>query len=136
SGKIASDIVAAVHSGDIQGELSLKDLADYRVLEKPAVCAPFRDYRICSAPPASSGGVAMNQIMGLYDLISAASPDSTPEANLRDFVLAQQLGYADRDHYVADPDAVSVPVDDLLNPTYLKARAAQGFRPGDAPQPG
>lgn len=136
SGAIAQNIVNAVHSGDIQGELSLADLAAYRVLEKPAVCGPFRDYKICSAPPSSSGGVAMNQILGLYDLIAAASPDATPEANLRDFVLAQQLGYADRDHYVADPAAVTVPVADLLNPAYLKSRAAGGFKPGDAPQPG
>lgn len=136
SGAIAQNIVDAVHSGDIQGELSLADLAAYRVLEKPAVCGPFRDYKICSAPPSSSGGVAMNQILGLYDLIAAASPDATPEANLRDFVLAQQLGYADRDHYVADPAAVTVPVADLLNPAYLKSRAASDFKPGDAPQPG
>ena len=136
SGAIAQNIVNAVHAGDIQGDLSLADLAAYRVLEKPAVCGPFRDYRICSAPPSSSGGVAMNQILSLYELIAAASPDSTPDANLRDFVLAQQLGYADRDHYVADPAAVTVPVEDLLNPTYLKSRAASGFKPGDAPRPG
>jgi gamma-glutamyltranspeptidase/glutathione hydrolase len=55
---------------------------------------------------------------------------------LRDFVLAQQLGYADRDHYVADPEQVTVPVDDLLNPAYIRARAGSGFKPGDAPQPG
>jgi gamma-glutamyltranspeptidase/glutathione hydrolase len=136
SGKIAQDIVSAVHAGDIQGALSLQDIAAYKVLEKPAVCGPFRDYRICSAPPSSSGGVAMNLILSLYDKIAAASPDDTPAANLRDFVLAQQLGYADRDHYVADPDAVTVPVADLLNPAYISARAASGFKPGDAPQPG
>ena len=136
SGAIAQNIVSAIHAGDIQGDLSLKDLADYRILQKPAICGAFRDYRICSAPPSSSGGVAMNQIMSLYDMISTASPDSTPDANLRDFVLAEQLGYADRDHYVADPDAVTVPVADLLNPTYLKARATSGFKPGDAPMPG
>ena len=67
SGQIAQNIVNAVHSGDIQGDLSLKDLADYRVLVKPALCGPFRDYTICSAPPSSSGGVAMNLIMSLYD---------------------------------------------------------------------
>lgn len=136
SGAIAQNIVNAVHAGDIQGELSLKDLADYRILQKPALCGPFREYKICSAPPSSSGGVAMNQIMSLYDLISTASPDATLEANLRDFVLAEQLGYADRDHYVADPDKVTVPVADLLNPVYLKARATSGFKPGNAPQPG
>lgn len=136
SGEIAQNIVKAVHSGDIQGELSLKDLADYKVLVKPAVCGPFREYKICSAPPSSSGGVAMNQIMSLYDAINKKSGATTQADKLRDFVLAEQLGYADRDHYVADPAAVTVPVADLLNPAYIKARAESGFKPGDAPQPG
>jgi gamma-glutamyltranspeptidase / glutathione hydrolase len=136
SGKIAENIIAAVHSGEIQGDLSLKDLADYRVRFLPALCGPYRDYRICSAPPASSGGVAMNQIMQLYAGITAKSGANSEEAKLRDFVLAEQLGYADRDHYVADPDAVTVPVADLLDAKYLKARIDSGFKPGDAPQPG
>lgn len=136
SGSIAQNIVNAVHSGDIQGDLSLTDLAAYKVLMKPAVCGPFQDYRICSAPPSSSGGVAMNQIMSIYDAIVAHNDDVTEESLLRDFVLAQQLGYADRDHYVADPDAVNVPVGDLLNPAYVKSRAESGFKAGDAPQPG
>lgn len=136
SGAIAQSIISAVHAGDIKGDLSLKDLADYKVLVKPAVCGPFQDYRICSAPPASSGGVAMNQIMSIYEAIVAQNDDVTDDSLLRDFVLAEQLGYADRDHYVADPDAVNVPVADLLNPAYIEARANGGFRPGDAPQPG
>lgn len=136
SGKIASDIVAAVHSGAIQGELSLQDLSSYRAIERPAICGPYLDYRICSAPPASSGGVAMNQIMGLYERISIQTDDHDDDTLLRDFVLAQQLGYADRDHYVADADAVTVPVADLLNPDYIRARATSGFGPGDVPLPG
>lgn len=136
SGAIAQNIVAAVHSGEIKGDLSLKDLADYKVLMKPAVCGPFKEYRICSAPPASSGGVAMNQIISLYDAIVAKNNDKTDDTRLRDFVLAQQLGYADRDHYVADPDAVNVPVADLLDPAYIKARVNSGFDPGDMPEPG
>jgi gamma-glutamyltranspeptidase/glutathione hydrolase len=136
SGKIAADIVAAVQTGDIKGDLSLKDLADYRALEKPALCGRFDVYRICSAPPSSSGGVAMNQIMSLYQEIVSKSDDFTDETLLRDFVLAQQLGYADRDHYVADAAQVTVPVEDLLNPAYIKARANSGFDPGEAPLPG
>jgi gamma-glutamyltranspeptidase/glutathione hydrolase len=136
SGKIAADIVAAVQSGDIKGSLTLEDLASYRALEKPALCGAFDVYRICSAPPSSSGGVAMNQIMSLYQKITSKSDDFTDETLLRDFVLAQQLGYADRDHYVADPDHVTVPVADLLNPDYIEARANSGFDPGEAPLPG
>ena len=136
TGKIAADIVAAVQSGDIKGDLSLKDLADYRALEKPALCGRFDVYRICSAPPSSSGGVAMNQIMSLYQAIVSKSDDFDDSTLLRDFVLAQQLGYADRDHYVADAAQVTVPVEDLLNPAYIKARAESGFDPGEAPMPG
>lgn len=136
SGRIAEDIVAAVRAGEIPGAMTLKDLADYRVLEKPALCGPWRVFIICSAPPSSSGGVAMNQIMALYDRISTRSGAATQAEKLRDFVLAQQLGYADRDHYVADPEQVPVPVQDLLDARYIEARAASGFKPGDAPQPG
>ena len=136
TGKIAADIVAAVQTGDIKGDLSLKDLADYRALEKPALCGRFDVYRICSAPPSSSGGVAMNQIMSLYQAIVSKSDDFDDSTLLRDFVLAQQLGYADRDHYVADAAQVTVPVEDLLNPAYIKARAESGFDPGEAPMPG
>ena len=136
SGKIAENIVAAVHSGTIQGALSLQDLSSYRAIERPAICGPYLEYRICSAPPASSGGVAMNQIMGLYERISNQTDDHDDDTLLRDFVLAQQLGYADRDHYVADADAVTVPVADLLNPDYIRARATGGFGPGDVPLAG
>jgi gamma-glutamyltranspeptidase/glutathione hydrolase len=78
----------------------------------------------------------MNLIMSLYEDITAKSGATTEEAKLRDFVIAQQLGYADRDHYVADPDVISVPVADLLDAKYIKSRAESGFKPGDVPQPG
>jgi gamma-glutamyltranspeptidase/glutathione hydrolase len=78
----------------------------------------------------------MNLILSLYAAITGGSGAATESARLRDFVLAQQLGYADRDHYVADPGQVSVPVRDLLDAAYIKFRAGSGFKPGDAPQPG
>lgn len=136
TGRIAEDIVAAVKAGDVPGELTLADLARYKPLEKPALCGPFRVMVICSAPPSSSGGVAMNLILSLYQELTAASGATSEADRLRDFVLAQQLGYADRDHYVADPDQVPVPVEDLLHPRYIKARAGSGLKPGDAPRPG
>jgi gamma-glutamyltranspeptidase/glutathione hydrolase len=136
SGRIAQDIVSTVRAGEVPGELTLQDLSSYKVLVKPALCGPYRTYTICSAPPSSSGGVAMNQIMSLYEDIAAKSGASTEEAKLRDFVLAQQLGYADRDHYVGDPDKITVPVADLLDARYIKSRAESGFGPGDAPAPG
>jgi gamma-glutamyltranspeptidase/glutathione hydrolase len=136
AGGIADGIVAAVRSGEIPGELSLKDLADYRVRTAPAVCGPFRSYTICSAPPPSSGGMAMNQLMGLYEAIRSTSAGTGEADRLRDFVMAEQLTYADRDHYVADAAFVTVPMKDLLHPDYIRSRAASGFKPGDKPEPG
>jgi gamma-glutamyltranspeptidase/glutathione hydrolase len=136
SGDIAKGIVEAVRAGDIPGELSLEDLASYKVRTAPAVCGPFRSYTVCSAPPPSSGGMAMNQIMGLYDALQSRTPNATQEEKLRDFVIAEQLTYADRDHYVADSAFVSVPVNDLLHRDYIQSRASSGFKPGDKPEPG
>lgn len=136
AGSIAADIIAAVRAGEIPGELTLQDLASYRVIESPALCGPYKVYVVCSAPPASSGGVAMNLILSLYAELGAGGSAGSEAARLRNFVIAQQLGYADRDHYIADPGKVTVPVRDLLDPAYIRARAHEGFKPGDVPRPG
>jgi gamma-glutamyltranspeptidase/glutathione hydrolase len=136
TGDIARNIVAKVRGNPIPGELSLADLAAYKVRVVPALCGPFREYRICSAPPSSSGGIAMVESMGLYDAIVKSTKATTEPEKLKAFVISQQLAYADRDHYVADAEKVNVPTNDLINPTYIAARAATPFKPGDAPQPG
>jgi gamma-glutamyltranspeptidase / glutathione hydrolase len=63
-------------------------------------------------------------------------PASSQADKLAAFVDAQRLAYADRDHYIGDPDAVAVPLDDLLNPIYLKQRATERFAPDATPTPG
>jgi gamma-glutamyltranspeptidase/glutathione hydrolase len=136
SGPIAQAIVDAVRAGDIPGDMTLKDLADYKVRVVGAVCGPYHAYKICSAPPSSSGGVAQNQILSIYHGLIHKNADKTESEKLRDFVIANQLGYADRDHYVADGEKVTVPVADLLDPKYIESRVNSGFKPGDMPLPG
>ena len=132
SGAIAQSMVDAVQASD--GTMTLEDLAGYKPVVRAPLCGKFRAYRICSAPPPSSGGVAQNMIMGLYDRLLPDSPDA--DDRLVAFVEAQRLAYADRDHYVADADHVQVPSDDLINPSYLDARAEQGGPAGATPRPG
>ena len=136
TGEIAEAMVNAVQAND--GGLSLEDLAGYRVKTRAPLCGKFRTYRICSAPPPSSGGVAQNMILGLYDRLLPSGPDIDIEATdrLLAFVEAQRLAYADRDHYVADADKVQVPAEDLINPRYLDARASQGGPVDATPRPG
>lgn len=131
SGPIAESIVAAVNAGENGAPMTLEDLADYEVVVRDAVCGIELGYRICSAPPPSSGGSTLNAIMGLYErMVEGLEPDDR-DGRLLAFVDAQRLGYADRDHYVADADFVTVPTQDLFDPRYLDARVEDRFA-GDA----
>ena len=122
-GRIADDVVAAVRANPKPGDLSAHDLAAYRALERPPVCGPYRQWRICSMGPPSSGGVAVLQILGLLERLpfQDAAPGSAQA--LHYFAEAGRLAYADRARYAGDPDFVSVPVGALLQKKYLDERA-------------
>jgi len=122
-GRIAADIVRAVRSHAKPGDLSLQDLAAYRALEREPVCAPYREWRICSMGPPSSGGVALLQILGLLERTAFARAPPHSAAAVHLFAEAGRLAFADRARYLADPDHVPVPVRELLAPSYLDRRA-------------
>jgi gamma-glutamyltranspeptidase/glutathione hydrolase len=121
TGETAEGIVATVRGAALPGLLSLDDLEDYEVIERPAVCAPYRGAEVCGMGPPSSGGLTVGQILAMiepYD-IAALGPDS-PEA-WRLIGDASRLAFADRGRYMADSDYVPMP--QLLNPAYLNERA-------------
>lgn len=125
SGPVADSIVTAVQgAADNPGVLDKVDLAIYRVKEREAVCAPYRVWQVCGMGPPSSGALAVGQILGLlqgHDL-TALGPDN-PES-WRLIGDASRLAFADRGRYVADTDFVPVPVQGMLDPSYLQGRAA------------
>lgn len=131
---VARDIVAAVSAPPLPGALSIDDIIDYKVEVREPLCGAWREMTVCGAPPPASGGVTQSMILGLYDrlLPNADGPDT----RLTAFVEAQRLTYADRDHYVADPDHVYVPAAELIAPAYLNVRALQHGRPDGAVGPG
>jgi gamma-glutamyltranspeptidase/glutathione hydrolase len=118
--------------------MTVEDLANYEVAVRPALCGVEPDgYKVCSAPPPSSGGVTQNMILGLYDRLKPTSEEeATKEGFLKAFVDAQRLTYADRDHYVADADFVPVPAAELIDPIYLDVRATEVFAPDQHATPG
>lgn len=135
-GPIADAIVSRVQSEPLPGTLTKTDLAVYRAIEREPLCRPFRVWIVCAPPPPSSGAAVLQALM----LIEAAGdgpgdPDSA-EAWWT-YVEALRLMYADRDRYVGDPAFVDVPVEGLLDPEYVAARADLiGDASGPAPQPG
>ena len=122
TGEIAQQIVDAAADAPRGGVLTLEDLAGYEPIRREAVCVPYRIWQICSAPPPSSGAVAVGAILTLlegYDM-AANGPDSVEGWHL--FIEASRLAYADRDQYVGDPAFADVPVAGLLDRDYLARR--------------
>jgi gamma-glutamyltranspeptidase/glutathione hydrolase len=121
AGPIAEAVVAAV-AGD-GGDLTLADLAAYRVKERAPVCVAYRAYRVCSAGAPSSGGLAIGQTLGLLEGFDLGTTPMNGKA-LHLIAEAEKLAFADRNYFVGDPDFVPLPAD-LLSPRYLDGRRAQ-----------
>ncbi|MEM7728213.1 MAG: gamma-glutamyltransferase [Pseudomonadota bacterium] len=122
SGPIAQSIIDKTREEPLPGTLTLADMAAYQPIKKSALCSTYRAYRLCSAPPPSSGGVGVQAILRTLESfdMSAAGPSL---AGWHLFIEASQLAYADRDRYVGDPAFVDVPVQAMLDADYLSERA-------------
>ncbi len=136
-GPVAERIVAKVHEGANPSTLTMADLAAYKPLQREALCRPYRAYTVC-APPPPAGGVGVLEILGLLERTDIASRGPTDPQAWYLFAQASRLAYADRDRYVGDPGFTTVPVEGMLEASYLDARArliAQPPAPG-APRAG
>ncbi len=122
-GPIAADIAAVVRTDPNPGLMTTDDLAAYQARQRPPVCGEYRQHRICSMGPPSSGGIAVLQILGMlsHEDLPKMDQDGLPAAHL--ILEAMRLAYADRDRFLADPDYVRVPVPGLIDAGYLAARA-------------
>lgn len=123
-GEIAKDIVATVQQADVPGDLTTTDLATYRAIERPPVCGVYRVYKVCGMGAPSSGGLTVLQILGILENFNLAEQEPASLEAVHLFSEAGRLAYADRGFYIADPDFVSVPSNELIDPEYLKRRAA------------
>lgn len=123
-GTVADDIVTAVQKAPRNpGILSQQDMASYRAVERPPLCRPTLGHFVCGMGPPSSGTVAILQISGMLEALHAEALEPHSVAALHAQLEASRLAFADRALYLADPDAVPVPVDGLLSPEYLRERA-------------
>lgn len=123
-GDIAEDMVKVVRSAkNNPGLMSHSDLQSYEAKERTVVCAPYRSYRVCGMPPPTSGGVTVLQILGILESFDLPSMKPMSAQAMHLFTQAERLAYADRARYLADPDFVEVPVNELLDRKYLATRA-------------
>lgn len=134
TGTLAAAIVARARQAPAASSMTLDDMAAYETMPRAPVCGTFRRSTICSVPPPSSG-LAQIMIPALYDEMQT-DEDASLDEKLVVFVDAQRLAYADRDHFVGDPDFADVPVENLIDADYIRHRATERFAPADTPTHG
>jgi gamma-glutamyltranspeptidase/glutathione hydrolase len=113
-GTVAERLVQGVRAAG--GIWSMKDLADYRVVEREPVRGTYRGVRITSAALPSSGGVVLLEMLNLLQGFDLASLDRTQRDQT--VIEAMRLAYRDRARYLGDPDFVRVDVARLIDPAY------------------
>ncbi|HQV35633.1 MAG TPA: gamma-glutamyltransferase [Flavobacterium sp.] len=104
--------------------ITLEDLASYEVKWRDPIVNSYRDYKIISMAPPSSGGITLGQILKMIEPFDLAKMGHNSEQYIQVIVEAERRAYADRNHFLGDPDFVKVPVNELLDETYLKDRMA------------
>ena len=115
-GPIAEKLAeAAAENG---GLLSREDLAAYSVTELPPIHCRYRGYEVVSAPPPSSGGVALCEILGVLEGYPLADWGFHTVKSLHVTIEAERHAYADRNANLGDPDFVRNPVAELLDAGY------------------
>ncbi len=120
-GEVADRLVAGVAQAG--GIWTLQDLEQYRVIERDPLVFEYAGMRIVSAPPPSSGGVALATMLNTLAGFDLQGEDDATRVHL--IVEAMRRAYRDRAEYLGDPDHVEVPVQRLAHPWY-----AAGLRAG------
>lgn len=137
-GWVAKTIAEAMR--DNGGIMSESDLRDYRVVEREPVRGSYHGYDIVSAPPPSSGGTHIIEMLNILEGFDLASMGHNSASYIHHVVEAMKIAYADRAAHMGDPDFSPVPVDNLLSKEYaamrrdeinpLRARAAMEIQSG------
>lgn len=118
-GKMAQELVDDLRKGGAL--ITLKDLADYQVVERKPIVGTFHNYTILSAPPPSSGGIVLVSALNILEGFDMKKlSDRTPES-MHLIVEAYRRAFMDRAQYMGDPDYNPMPVQQLTAKKYAAA---------------
>jgi gamma-glutamyltranspeptidase / glutathione hydrolase len=118
-GAMARELAAAIEKGG--GLVTAADLAAYEVKERQPIRGSYRGYDIISAPPPSSGGVALVEILNILEGFDLAKLDNRSADDIHLEVEAFRRAFYDRADFMGDPDFAKVPVAQLIDKKYAEA---------------
>ncbi|WP_225869976.1 gamma-glutamyltransferase [Glaciimonas sp. PCH181] len=123
-----------------KGIITAADFADYKITETAPVTCDYRGYVFVSAPPPSSGGATMCQILNTLEGYDMKALGFHSAASIHVMTEAMRHAYMDRNTFLGDPEFVKNPLDRLLSKTYAASIrekiSAEKATPSDQVQPG
>jgi gamma-glutamyltranspeptidase / glutathione hydrolase len=118
-GAMARELAAAIHKGG--GLITAADLAAYEVKEREPIRGSYRGYDIISAPPPSSGGVALVEILNILEGFDLTKFGNRSADAIHLEVEAFRRAFYDRTDFMGDPDFAKIPVAQLVDKKYAAA---------------
>lgn len=115
------------------GILSLEDLKQYKAQWRTPVQFSYKDLNLISMGPPSSGGICLAQMLQMIEPYDINSMGHNSPSTMHLMVEAERRSYADRAHFLGDPDFVFVPQEELMRKSYAQKRM-QNFSPEQATQ--
>ncbi len=106
----------------LEGTLTLDDLTAYRALERPPIQTTYRGNQVYGLGLPSSGGITVAQTLNILEGYPLSTLEPTQAWHY--IIEAMRLAYADRAAFLADPEALDVPVEGLLSKAYAAERRA------------
>ena len=104
------------------GILSLEDLKAYEAKWREPIQFSYKELNLISMGPPSSGGICLAQMLNMIEPYDLKSMGHNSSEAMHLMVEAERRSYADRAHFLGDPDFVAIPQDHLLSKTYAKER--------------
>lgn len=104
------------------GILSLEDLKVYEPKWRDPIQFSYKDLNVISMAPPSSGGICLSQMMQMVAPYNLKNMEHNSTESMHLMIEAERRSYADRSHFLGDPDFVSVPQAHLIDPSYIAER--------------
>ncbi|MAV64566.1 MAG: gamma-glutamyltransferase [Candidatus Marinimicrobia bacterium] len=119
-GEISKKIVSSMER--IGGIITLDDLENYRPVERKPIIFSYRDYKIITMPPSSSGGIVLAQILNQLESFEIGDFDYHSSKHIHYMSEVERRAYADRAEVLGDSDFINVPIDTLVGDKYAKIK--------------
>ncbi|HEV7383087.1 MAG TPA: gamma-glutamyltransferase, partial [Dyadobacter sp.] len=121
AGKVARQLVKDINRNQ-EGIITKNDLKSYHSKWRETISETYKNYKVITMAPPSSGGIALVQLLRLTEPFPLKKWGWHSDSATQVMIEAERRVYADRAKFLGDPDFIKIPIKDLMDNNYLKNR--------------